>query len=93
MDVADKNLSSAFNSEGYKRLRDAVEYNNLDAVKAIIAEGVDVNAHTGNGHTALVDAAGSERKLAIVEWLLENGANPDANASHWPPLKASIDLR
>jgi CubicO group peptidase (beta-lactamase class C family) len=49
---------------------------NLDKVKSLVSEGVDVNAKAGPGLTALHCAKlrGNEE---ILEWLVENGADPD----------------
>jgi len=49
---------------------------NLDKIKLLLSEGVDINAKTGHGVTAL-HCAELRRRLDIKDYLLENGANPD----------------
>jgi uncharacterized protein len=56
---------------------DAAMRGNADAVKALIAQGADVNAAQGDGMTALHWAA-DKGNAAIAEMLVYAGANPGA---------------
>jgi len=47
-----------------------------DVVKALIEKGSDVNAHSNDGTTALMNAAGGFGGSAIVKLLLDHGADP-----------------
>ena len=55
----------------------AAESGDAGAVKALLAEGADVNASTANGATALMRAA-SRGHAATVKGLLERGADVNA---------------
>ena len=54
--------------------------NDIDLIKRLIASGADVNAATELGYTPLSRAANGGN-LAVAQFLIDNGANP--NASDW----------
>ncbi len=61
----------------------AIGQNDLVAVKTFLEQGTDVNQKDGNGDTPLTLAARSGR-LAIVDLLLEHGANPNLSGRGMP---------
>ena len=59
------------------RLADAAEHRDLDAVRALLAEGHEVDAPQADGATALAWAVHRD-DAAMADLLLEAGADPDA---------------
>ncbi len=59
------------------RLADAAEHRNLDAVRALLAEGHEVDAPQADGATALAWAAHRD-EAAMADALLRAGADPNA---------------
>lgn len=59
------------------RLIDASEHDDVPAAKALVAAGVDVNARSGDGSTALHWAA-QNNDLAMAELLIHKGAKVNA---------------
>lgn len=57
----------------------AVSKGYVRTVKKLVAKGANINAEDYNGRTALYTAVESEKK-EIIEFLLENGANPNVLA-------------
>lgn len=55
---------------------EAAKAGEVEAMKNLVAGGVDIDARDDEGRTALQHAAGALRYDA-VKWLLENGAAPD----------------
>ena len=62
----------------------AAQQNNVELVKKLIAKGVDVNAKTEYGSTALTDfiyknaySNTDDRQIEMIKTLLEAGANPN----------------
>lgn len=53
-----------------------VRCNDLKLAKKILALGANVNEQNENGNTALLYAA-KKGNLEMVNWLLDNGANPN----------------
>ena len=58
-------------------LREAAENNAPQMVKALLADGVNVDAAKG-GYTALM-GAGRDNRLAVLDVLLAAGADPNAS--------------
>ncbi len=58
-------------------LIDAIKQGNLDAVKALVAQGADVNARTKSGSTPLMYAADRNRP-DIARFLINKGADVNA---------------
>jgi ankyrin repeat protein len=102
-DLADKDsqyvnhratLVSAFTSLiGVSLLHVAAEYGNIDAARALIAAGADVNARAAvdddglNGHTPIFHTVNSNnnRSEPIMQLLLDAGAQTDVHLAgiHW----------
>lgn len=60
-----------------KDLITAIEQGRIEQVKALVAKGLDVNARTAKGSTALMVAARANRQ-AIAQFLLDKGAEVNA---------------
>ena len=60
-----------------RRLADAAQRRDLDAVRALLAEGVEVDAAQADGATALAWAAHRD-EAAMADLLLQAGADPNA---------------
>lgn len=67
------------------RLTTAATLGRMDQVRALLAEGVPVDARDRNGETALAAAAGY-RQPAVVRLLLDRGANPNLVSRRSTPL-------
>ena len=59
----------------------------LEKVRVLVAHGADVNAKSDDSRTALMIAAGRPGNTAMVQFLLEHGANP--NPTHNPMGESS----
>ena len=71
---ANPNLADNFE---YTPLEEAIEVNNLEALKLLIKKGVDVNAHDPAGFTPLMMAVSFEN-VDASRILIENGAKVNA---------------
>ena len=58
----------------YQTFMDAIDNDDLDAVKSLIAEGTDVNIQNECKHTALMHAA-YHGQLDIVQYVVQQGAD------------------
>ena len=66
----------------------------LDAVRALVAAGADVDQVSGNDHTPPITQALITGNLDIAMFLLQSGADPNiANADGLAPLYATLDAR
>jgi cytohesin len=63
----------------------AVRAGALDAIKVLLKSGATVHDITSDGTGVLVMAIASTH-YDLAEWLLEQGADPDAAAQGWTPL-------
>ena len=57
----------------------------LDIVKLFVAARINVNAKNSKGFTAL-HAAANEGHLAVVQFLVEKGADVNSDHDGWTPL-------
>ena len=79
-----------------ERLHTAAQQGDLDTIKAVLAEGVDVNTSNAIGATALHVAA-SAGQTGACELLLARGANPNARILngqtplHWAAYSKQVD--
>ncbi|MDR0389512.1 MAG: ankyrin repeat domain-containing protein [Spirochaetaceae bacterium] len=65
-----------FHGEGaWTALQAAAQYGNFEAAKILLEEGADVNAGSAGGYTPLYNAIGPEENLALVELLINAGAD------------------
>ena len=72
-------------------LLDAAQRDDIDAVKSLLASGVDVNAKSEDGSTALTWAA-MRSNAAMAERLLAAGADPNiSNMYGVAPLQVAIE--
>jgi ankyrin repeat protein len=63
----------------------------IERVKELLAAGVPIGARDGSNHTAL-HAAVENLREEMVEFLLQNGADPNEELSQgWTPLFHAID--
>jgi ankyrin repeat protein len=71
----------------------AARANSLDAVKALLAKGADINQTTGYGWSPLL-VASQNRFYQLGAYLLDQGADPNkANTGGWTPLYLAVDNR
>lgn len=86
-----KNRSTLFGIEddfiAIDDLRIASKTGNIDSVKSFIEKGVDVDIILKNQWTALMYAC-SAGQFEIVEYLLQNGADPNFHKDSFTPLMA-----
>jgi ankyrin repeat protein len=85
---ADPSLAKGFSPDGFPLLALAAAFGNSEVAKYLHAKGGDVNAVSinGSGYTALTGAVTSGH-TEIVNWLLENGAEPNYRyANGYTPL-------
>ncbi len=71
----------------------AVQSNDLDSVKTLLAAGADINETTGYGWSPLLVAT-QNRYYKLGAWLLDHGADVNlANKGAWTPLYLATDNR
>ncbi|MDE2313008.1 MAG: ankyrin repeat domain-containing protein, partial [Elusimicrobia bacterium] len=79
--------AAARKASAERRVNALVQYaadGNLPMVKALLAQGVDVNAKSDYGPAAL-SAAAVNNRAEVVRYLLDRGADPNAAARHPSP--------
>ncbi|EXJ92782.1 hypothetical protein A1O3_01334 [Capronia epimyces CBS 606.96] len=64
-------------------LEKAVAHNNKEAVMYLLGQGVDPNARSVEGHTALTTAIRDDRH-EFIDMLLARGADPGVRGQEWP---------
>lgn len=67
-----------------------LDWTSLDGVRWLLAHGADPNAVTGWGDRALHHALGRDNALALIEALLDAGADPSLAAPGWDG-RAAVD--
>ena len=78
---------------GLTALMFAAREGGLEAVKALVAAGADVNVTAGDGATALLVAV-MNGNYELATFLLDRGANPNiANSRGWTPLYSAVKNR
>ena len=77
--------SDATKQSGFEALHFAVRAGALDAVKVLLKSGATVHDTTSDGTGVLVMAIASTH-FALADFLLEQGADPNAKAQGWTPL-------
>jgi uncharacterized protein len=79
------------NEDGPGMLELAVENNRADVLPVLVAAGIDIDAASSLGHTALSTAA-SNGAFEAAQWLLDHGAdvNGIAEPNGSPPLHEAI---
>ena len=77
--------SDVTRQSGFMALHFAVRAGALDAVKALLKAGATLNDTTSDGTGVLVMAIASTH-FELADWLLEQGADPNAAQQGWTPL-------
>jgi uncharacterized protein len=77
--------SDVTKQSGFQALHFAVRAGALDAVKALLKSGATVRDTTGDGTGVLVMAIASAH-FELADFLLEQGADPNAHEQGWTPL-------
>jgi ankyrin repeat protein len=78
---------------GLTPLAYAARANSVEAVKALLDAGADINQSTGYGWTPLL-VASQNRFYQLGSYLLDKGADPnEANNGGWTPLYLAVDNR
>ncbi|MDD3476985.1 MAG: ankyrin repeat domain-containing protein [Sulfurimonas sp.] len=67
-----------FDEEGVSIFDMAITYDNMEVVKYLISQGVDVNTTQRRSKFTPLMAAVCYGRVEMVEFLVEQGANPDA---------------
>lgn len=75
--VSCSNVNTPFVGSGRTPIEQAAAHGNLDAVRALIACGADVNV---NHTAALTEAVNSKRSIDVMRALLAAGADPNARS-------------
>ena len=71
-------------------LYQAIKDDDIERVKLLLSQGVDINIRDNYGETPLFKAA-QNGKTKIVKLLLDKGANPELSDGHNTPLLAAIE--
>lgn len=77
--------SDATKQSGFEALHFAVRAGAVDAIKVLLKSGATVHDTTSDGTGVLVMAIASTH-FALADFLLEQGADPNAKAQGWTPL-------
>ena len=77
--------SDVTKQSGFTALHFAVRAGALDAIKVLLKSGATVNDTTADGTGVLVMAIASTH-FELADWLLEQGADPNAAEQGWTPL-------
>ncbi|RPI56883.1 MAG: hypothetical protein EHM55_03775 [Acidobacteria bacterium] len=77
--------SDVTRQSGFMALHFAVRAGAVDAIKALLKAGASVSDTTSDGTGVLVIAIASTH-FELADWLLDEGANPNAAGQGWTPL-------
>jgi ankyrin repeat protein len=77
--------SDVTKQSGFQALHFAVRAGALDAVKVLLKSGATIRDTTGDGSGVLVMAIASTH-FELADYLLEQGADPNAHGQGWSPL-------
>ena len=77
--------SDVTKQSGFMALHFAVRAGALDAVKVLLKSGATLHDTTSDGTGVLVMAIASTH-FELADWLLEQGADPNAAGQGWTPL-------
>jgi uncharacterized protein len=69
-------LGAEFSYNDYEGVYYAAHNNKLEGLKFSISNGVDINVNDGMLLKTSIQTATNTKEIKIVEWLLDNGANP-----------------
>jgi len=89
LDVVRQLVEAADVSRREMALRYAAGYGQLEVTRYLLDRGVDVDAHSGDGQTALFYAVLGNH-IAVVRLLLERGARPGMRTQHGHVVETAI---
>jgi hypothetical protein len=89
LDVVREFVEAADVSRREMALRYAAGYGQREIVRFLLDRGVQVDAHSGDGETALFYAVLGNH-IAVVRLLLEHGARPGARSQHGDIVDAAL---
>ncbi|HEX9348101.1 MAG TPA: ankyrin repeat domain-containing protein [Gemmatimonadales bacterium] len=89
LDVVRQLVEAADVSRREMALRYAAGYGQLEVTRYLLDRGVDVDAHSGDGETALFYAMLGNH-IAVVRMLLERGARPGMRTRHGDIVETAI---
>ena len=77
---------------GFTALLFAVRTSSIDAVRALLDAGADVNETLSDGQSALVVAL-ANRHWEVADFLLDRGADPNLAGAGWNALHQAVRMR
>ena len=81
--------ASWFDAGGFTPLLFAARHGDIESARALLAAGADVNDQGADGNSVLVVAAMSGNE-SLAEFLLAEGADPDAASAGYTALHAAV---
>jgi uncharacterized protein len=88
--AAGEDANAVFTQGGDTALGTASRTGKIDAIRVLLKRGADVNKTNQRGQTPLMFAV-AEKNAAAAQFLLENGADPNAHTKPLPPA-SRLDL-
>lgn len=90
-ELTKKQISNRFeNGKQENTIYQSIELADIDALKAFINNGYDINTIDDNGFTWLFYAIKNDRTHTVVKYLLDHGANPNLNCQNISPLMYAV---